>query len=475
MMAVSKTFTSYQYDDFIKYKEPNNMLPQELVEYCVTETNNLSPDINIFSDCMRDIISSITKGDNPNNLIFRNLIKSYINTINQSNYPEYLQKLKNLEFSSYENIYCLCNELIICAIRFPSAIKGFTFQEDPKVKSIPEICTDIAKQFSSFEIQTDTKKIKFYEEFIKICQKYFSDFVDLNKAMDEHNENTSDNYKGFMTFIGLLYSRGVINIKVVIECMDLVKRTLFAHICDNPHQSESHKCTDYTKKLTNNACNKSVCYYDCESCMIASESKHTSVRKHTEYANFHKGYEHLINHMIHSLKTRIPELLDTLREKEANLKLVLSDNCDKFLQQVIVGVKFSLFLPSHTNLDEVCEGYDHLCKVVCAEEIPNVIKSIKAQQQKILNEAVQINKKYVLNLTEYMNTIICNHQDMISMQTKYMTSHKSQLIPPFRPYMIITHNSIGTLLNELVDTIEKSTSYVLKKYEPQSVSIAKNN
>jgi hypothetical protein len=217
LMSLSKTGTSYQYDDFVKYKECNNLLPQHLVQYCVQDTNEFSPNIDNFSDSMRDIITSITKGDNPNNLIFRNLIKSYINTINQSNYPEYLQKLKNLEFSSQESIHFLCNELIICAIRFPSAVQGFTFQEDPKIKSIPEICVDIAKQFSSFEIHIGDKKISFHEELTKICQRYFSDFVDLNKAMDEHNENTSDNYRGFMTFMGLLYTKGIINIKVVIS------------------------------------------------------------------------------------------------------------------------------------------------------------------------------------------------------------------------------------------------------------------
>ena len=62
-------------------------------------------------------------------------------------------------------------------MRCPISVKGFTFQEDPQYKSVPEICADIAKQFSSFSIKIDNTEVSFRTEFMKICRQYFLDFI----------------------------------------------------------------------------------------------------------------------------------------------------------------------------------------------------------------------------------------------------------------------------------------------------------
>jgi hypothetical protein len=52
----------------------------------------------------------------------------------------------------------------------------------------------------------------------------------MNKSMDENNDDTSDNYKGFMTFMGLLYSRGIINSKAITNCINTIKKSIYATI-----------------------------------------------------------------------------------------------------------------------------------------------------------------------------------------------------------------------------------------------------
>jgi len=99
----SQRALSYQYDEFMKYQLLNNKLPQHLVAYCVQEANNNIPDISSFDEQLNEIVSSITKGDNPNNIVFKNYVKYFVNMINQTNYADYLQKLKQLDFTLKEN------------------------------------------------------------------------------------------------------------------------------------------------------------------------------------------------------------------------------------------------------------------------------------------------------------------------------------------------------------------------------------
>ena len=301
--------SSYKFDDFQKYQLVNNTMPECLVQYCNSENNNYI-NISNFETQLVETIDSITKGDNPNDMIFKNFVKHYVNMISQTNYQDYLQKLKNLNFTTDENVHFLASELIICAVRCPISVKGFSFDEDPKFKSVPEICADVSKQFSSFVIKNEDKEISFHQELNNICFQYFTDFVDLNKSLDENNENTSDNYKGFMTFLGLLYSRAVVNIKVIIYCLDVVKRSIFCSECtDNDHLGNlvEHNCKKQHMKMmgtlkqsnTNKNLDKIICYHDCDKC---EQKELRTYRKHIECLNLYKGYEHLINHVIHTLE-----------------------------------------------------------------------------------------------------------------------------------------------------------------------------
>lgn len=401
-MVQTQRSLSYQYDEFMKYQQINNVLPQHLVPYCVQDASHHMPNISTFDDQLSSIISSITKGDNPNNVVFKNFVKFYVNMINQGNFDEYLQKLRALDYSSREHIHFLGSELIICAIRCPISVKGFTFQEESKYKSVPEICADMAKQFSSLLVKSENVGADFHAEIMKICQQYFLDFVDLNKSLDENNENTSDNFKGFMTFLGLLYSRGIINIKVVIDCLDSIKRSIFCTECKCQQHCESnaknkHNCPTHSDKLSgykkslDNKISNIICYNDCNECETPTEATPlVTYRKHIECINLHKGYEHLLVHVTHSLDSRISELIANYNEKKNS-----SDEKSK----------------------EQCN-------------------SILSAMEK---------------LHEYLSIIMNSHQEIIQLNKCYKSMNKNQLVAPLRPYVIITHNSLGNGLNKLND------------------------
>ena len=52
---------SYQYDEFVKYKQINNVLPQHLVPFCSHETSkDIYPDISVFGETLNNIISQCT-------------------------------------------------------------------------------------------------------------------------------------------------------------------------------------------------------------------------------------------------------------------------------------------------------------------------------------------------------------------------------------------------------------------------------
>lgn len=310
---------SYQFDEFMKYQSLNNVLPQQLVSYCVQDVVGSSynmPNIAMFTDQLNTIIASITKGDNPNDVVFKNFVKFYINTIHQGNYDDFLEKLKSLEYTTNENIHFLSSELIICAMRCPMSVKGFTIQENSNIKSIPEICADIAQYFSTHIVKSDTCPVGFNDEMLKLCKTYFMDFVDLHKSMDENNENTSDNYKGFMTFMGLLYSKGFINIKIVIDCLDSIRKTIFCAESADTSFTENHNCpvigsklSGYGKNITSKIMN-TVCYHDCNESIEPSEDYlQTTIRKQIECINLYKGYEHLLTHVIQSLDVKLDNVI----------------------------------------------------------------------------------------------------------------------------------------------------------------------
>ena len=395
---------SYQYDEFVKYKDINNVLPQHIVPFCSHDMQkNAYPDISVFGDTLNNIITSITKGDDPSNSVLKNSIKIYVSMVHQGNYEEYLQKLQEQEYSSKEHIQFLFTELITCAASYPVSIKGL--QEDPKHKSVPEVCADIMKQFIRRVEVIDGVQYNFHNELMKLCQKFFSDFVDLNKSLDENNLHTVEGYFGFMTVMGLLYSRGIIGNRIVTDCLELIKRSIFSS-SNLPKQLNSHNCEancaklmGYTKNPENNLY-KCICFFDCELKQPSEENIIETHRKAVECINLYKGYEHLLSHVITTL-TKIDDIINNFEDSQSKLE----------------------------KMSESDKRYT---------DTKNMLESSKTS---------------ILKYGEFINILIINHQQMVNLNKYYRSLNKTQLVSPFKTPILLTHNNMGTKLNKLREIV----------------------
>jgi hypothetical protein len=412
---MSKTKTlSYKIEDIMKYQEINNKLPSELLSLCVNDINNNIPQLNQYINQLDEIELSTSKGIDSNNITFRNLIKYYVNTINGSNYDEFLGKLQSLNYKTKENIQFLISELIMGAIRCQISVKGFSFTEDNIQKTIPEICSDVIRYFSQLSSEAENgEMIDIHNEITDIFQQYFLNFIDITKSMDENNENTSDNYKGFMTFMGLLYSRNVINTKTVLNCINIIKRTIYSSICKSNLHCYDCNCCEYTRiqssdiNLTN-----AICYYDCNICQNNTNEKLITHRKHVECVNIHRGYIHLISHVVRSLDIRSNELLKSLIIAQ-NIKLELENTNDE-----------------------------------------------KAEKSKSHSTILNIIEK----LSKSVELMIEHHQEIINFNKLYISINYTKYVSPLKQHSIITHNEIGNLLNLLQNKLSEYLNYSPKKY-----------
>jgi len=282
--------------------------------------------------------------------------------------------------------------------------------------------------------------------------------------MDEHNENTSDNYKGFMTFMGLLYSRGIINIKIVIDCLDTIKHAIFSTVRESKEHgtiSGKHSCLLHSEKLMgfkkqlDTKLIKSICYYDCNQCTKPTEEdKFVTYRKHIECTNLHKGYEHLLTHVAHALDTKITELLKSLSEKELSLKNIedllrniKNKSVSKKLAEYFVSTAETIDMTNLEKLKEILEKDN----IVLTESHTGLLTTID-------------------KICEYIDTIIKMHQDIVRLNQCYKSTNKNQLTAPFRPYSIINHNSLGIILNKLHTKLSIHNKKYVTKYIPATIT-----
>jgi hypothetical protein len=428
----------YSLHTIMMYQEANNVIPDKLMPFMVPDPANSLPNIDAYQTCLNNIIKTITDGDDPNDIMFRNTVKFYFNTLNPKNCIDYVKKMKCLDYSSRENIRFLASEMIRCAIVCPISVKGFNLQEEQSHKSVPEMCADIAKQFSTSIVEMKEKEmsIKFNGELLIVCQKFFEDFLDNNKALDEHNTYSSDNYKGFMTYLGLMYSRGIIPSKVIMYCIERIKSTMFAE----------------SKTGDKVMCNRSG----------------------IEINNFYKGYEHLINHVLHTISTKIPELSDLLNTKRKSFQrleemseflynhddninedaldemliLISEEIGEKKLDQIFSSDELSgLEIDEQTsqsplrfhNINELVAGRPDIGLRVFQQEYRHLEKNIKE-----ISDATQ---RYIKTLHD----IKIHHDDITRLnQTKKTTDAKNQIVSALRTYTSLTHNVLTEKINELI-------------------------
>jgi len=234
---------SYTIDDFMNYKDNNNMLPCNLKAFC----NDMGGSL-FFRDGMikqtGDIISSFMTGKNPNDIIFKNNIIEALNKITHKNYNTVLDTLKKLTYTKSEHFITFSQELLMRAMTDPVAVKGIELPQGQLTLS--HVYVLVLKDFFPLLIKQNDKDIKFSQIFLELCRKYFDDFTDPIKLLDSNNAYRVDNYKGFTNFIGLMFSDNLLNYKVVSKCLSKVRDLIFNQSWG---QAEAENAYDGYKKI----------------------------------------------------------------------------------------------------------------------------------------------------------------------------------------------------------------------------------
>jgi hypothetical protein len=226
------------------------------------------------------------------------------------------------------------------------------------------------------------------------------------------------------------------------------------------------------KKTLDSKLNKSICYYDCDKCGRPSpDNILTTYRKHIECVNLHKGYEHLITHVIHSFESRITDLITSVTTKSNNVKFLelLLDNIKKSgvtqnVKDYVANNVTSEMRESNYSGNPV-ETTNILFPDLNQEMITNFITSDLTTAREQHSNSLAILDK----LCEYLEIIIKSHQEFVQLNQYYKTINKNQLVAPFKPYVVITHNSIGSILNKLQDKLSQYNTKYTTKYKPVSV------
>jgi hypothetical protein len=330
---------SYKLSDFIKYRDENQTVPFDLNPYFYNGAVFDRPNLKIYLDQLELVNSSLNGNSSDKVKTFIKTVKFCINTVNKKNYDKCVEELSKLDYTSEENVQILAHELIACGMRCPIAIKGTSRDPNNTTKSISELIADLVKHFS-------LKITDFKEELLKMCHKIFLEFVNLNKSMDENNESTVDNYKGFMTLFGLLYSNGLIPSKALHECIELIKRTIFntqvepSELVSLETQPWHEKMFGHKKKAET-ALHSTIAYYDTSVVRKRSDDNNSTnqdnrilcYRKGVECSNYHKGYEFLMNNVISTLDAKIRELkCDTSNTENTNLLKKIHEYIECFIR-----------------------------------------------------------------------------------------------------------------------------------------------
>lgn len=421
---------SHDIETFMKFQKVNNVENQQMSPfYRNNSSDSRMPKISIFLETVHNITQSIMVGTDPNNIVFRNDIKTFLNIINHNNFKEYLDKLIKMDYSTLSNIQFLINELIMSIIRSPIAYKGFNMNEKMQFQTVPELCANIIHKFTSFSIKTSTKEYRFHSEFISICEKEFNRYLDFNNLMDENNVYNSDNYKGFMTMFGLLYARNVITAEICHDCIVKIKNTLF-----KTANSETKVC----------------------------------IRSNTECSNFHKGYENLLSHIIISLQSRIADVKTAFEHSVSELNIwtvVARKNLDAFVSNKPINKILESGTYDVAQGDIVVKTFKDLEKYV--DNIDMVEKSIVKKNYDLYLNQYNKTKEVLKKYANFVENLLVEHQDFFNLnQGLKCIDNKNQLVVCLRQYNLLSHNNYGTQLNNIYDMFEGICIIKGIKYRP---------
>jgi hypothetical protein len=327
---MKKNVLNYKLNDFMTYKGKNediSLVPLDVKTYLYNTPRFDKSNIGYYTEQLEFVISAVSGGTDANEMEFKNNVKRYLNVINDKNYSATLTGLERLDYNNEMHINFLATEIIFTAIKCPVAIRGG--DKEKTNKTISELCSDLILYFSETITQKKNYPVNFQDEILSICRKLFMDFIKLTTSLDEHNENTVDNYKGFMTLLGNIYSNGLISITILLDCIDSIQRTIFCTKQQLGTEQINNSATQFHEKMFGsqeqydiNLYNQ-IMYFDTDE--IKDKQNLLSYRKQIECTNFYKGYEFLIMKILYTLRNKIIEIQKIRSTQNDNDKIQSDD------------------------------------------------------------------------------------------------------------------------------------------------------
>ena len=240
---------SYELDKFMKYKECNVMMPVDLLKICMENGGIVMLKESTIKE-ISTIITTFLNGRNPNDIVFKNSIVESLNKITQKNYTTILETLKNLAYSKTEHFVTLATDILVRAMNDTVAIKDIELP--PGQQTLSDIYAMVAIDFFPLLIKENDRQIKFSSVFLDLCKKYFDDFTDQKKLLDQNNAHRVDSFKGFCHFLGLIYTKGLINDKVVYQCLVKLADLIF---CQKWESNEAENIYEGYRKIIKHTLN----------------------------------------------------------------------------------------------------------------------------------------------------------------------------------------------------------------------------
>jgi hypothetical protein len=318
-------------------------------------------------------------------------------------------------------------------MRCPIAVKGIHKDKIGKLKAISEIIGDVIKYFCSTLTKENNDGLSFHDEFLKMCRKFFMDFVNITKSMDQNNENTSDNYRGFMSLLGLLFENNLLPHKIIFECIDSIKRSIFCSKNISKTHQITNKITEHHEKMFgydksfDNELYDTLIYFDSD----VEQKNNFCYRNITECTNYYKGYENFCGHYVNFFKYKVDEF-NKLLQQEETIKKIINDDKNKDFEKT-----FEYYL-KELNLNSEDESKE--------EKISAILKKI--------NDNIENTQSNILKYIGYLEQFLNIHNEFDTLNNIFKISNKDTNCNPLKQHIMINHNETTSELHKIIQNLK---------------------
>lgn len=254
-MVKKEMVIRHNIDDIMGCLEKNSFRMEDMRSYYMDDKNRNTLINQKLLDEMKNIIKLRTDNIDPNDSSLMTFIREYLNRICTANVEDIIGKLMLLNYSTRNHFELLADELITKSINDAMAHKGL----ESKNNTLSEICVEVARNFYPFCLQDDD--VTFGSVLGIKCSSYFKTFTEVRTEkkgktsfMNKFNQQRINNYKGLTNMIGLLYVVNLFPVKIVLNCINIIKRLvtesdLSQEECDNYYAGYDRLVTHIISKF----------------------------------------------------------------------------------------------------------------------------------------------------------------------------------------------------------------------------------